>query len=539
LLIGLVVLFGISAKYLEHKLFFVPLGDVWTGLLLLVAGECLARVYEGKPACDWASLAGLALGLALNTKFIAIMPAMILIGFLLFSVFVRWLPRAALVYCIAAFLATTLCFELFRWASLGSLHAYLTNWGQFWDFFRHAGSGAQAGRPPLRQLFNMHLAAYSRELGWAGLVLLLPLFSAFRSLRSLFHRQGTAEDWLGVITAVQVASFLMWWFFVSNLDWLRHIIPALVLLPFCCHFLITAALAGLRSNALRAVLIAAWSGSIVMACVCSPGRVWASPTLDVQPDSRVASLREVARQLELLKARSPQARFFRPDWWDHWDIQLFTRMRFTCIRFPDGRDRLRVELGPSDYLIDSDLVKTEQFLAIDKTIRDRTQRLVFSNSCYRIYHYLPSNLAELSRVSGSHSNNRFPALAKTDCFAALNDGIAPDRSSDQQVVRFTWWDHCGTREWVQYDFPHPATVKAVKVYWFDDTGSGACRVPQSWRLLYRKGNEWQPVDGASKFGTLKDTFNRLEFSAVTTNGLRLEVQLQPGYSGGILEWEVE
>ncbi len=37
----------------------------------------------------------------------------------------------------------------------------------------------------------------------------------------------------------------------------------------------------------------------------------------------------------------------------------------------------------------------------------------------------------------------------------------------------------------------------------------------------------------------RDASNSVTFSPVETMALRLEVQLQPGMSGGILEWKVE
>ena len=36
--------------------------------------------------------------------------------------------------------------------------------------------------------------------------------------------------------------------------------------------------------------------------------------------------------------------------------------------------------------------------------------------------------------------------------------------------------------------------------WFDDTGRGECRVPQSWKLLYKAGNDWKPVEEVSAYG---------------------------------------
>jgi hypothetical protein len=124
-----------------------------------------------------------------------------------------------------------------------------------------------------------------------------------------------------------------------------------------------------------------------------------------------------------------------------------------------------------------------------------------------------------------------------DTVDALNDGLEPSNSGDQSIARFTWWDHRGTKEWVQYDFKKAKRVSAVEVYWFDD--SGGCRLPKSWRLLYRQGNDWRPVANPSEYGIAKDRFNRVKFTPIEARALRLEVQLQDGVSGGILEWKVE
>jgi hypothetical protein len=123
--------------------------------------------------------------------------------------------------------------------------------------------------------------------------------------------------------------------------------------------------------------------------------------------------------------------------------------------------------------------------------------------------------------------------------SALCDGVIPAGSGDQSIPRFTWWDHRGTQEWVQYDFDAPRKVSEVSVYWFDDTGVGQCRVPQSWKLLYKDGDTWKPVDKPSDFGTLRDAWNTLTFAPVKTTALRLEVGLSPDVSGGILEWKIQ
>jgi len=127
-----------------------------------------------------------------------------------------------------------------------------------------------------------------------------------------------------------------------------------------------------------------------------------------------------------------------------------------------------------------------------------------------------------------------------DTVDALCDGQLPKSSIDRSIQRFTWWDHKGTEEWVAYKFPKPRVVSWSDVYWFDDTGQGACRVPASWRLLYKEGNDWKEVKLAegSAYGVERDKFNKVIFEPVTTAELRLEVKLQPDVSGGILEWRV-
>lgn len=123
-----------------------------------------------------------------------------------------------------------------------------------------------------------------------------------------------------------------------------------------------------------------------------------------------------------------------------------------------------------------------------------------------------------------------------DSVDAVNDGHRPASSDDHTIPRLTWWDHVGTDEWVELAYDTPVTLSSSAVYWFDDTGVGQCRVPASWRLLYRVDGDWVEVANPSGYGTKRDTYNEVGFDEVSTDGLRLEVRLQDGFSGGILEW---
>jgi len=135
-----------------------------------------------------------------------------------------------------------------------------------------------------------------------------------------------------------------------------------------------------------------------------------------------------------------------------------------------------------------------------------------------------------SRLSASH-------CFESDTLEAMADGLEPQSSNDRSLPRFTWWDHRGGSEWVAREFERPRKISKVEVYWFDDTGAGQCRVPKGWKVSYKLGETWMPVVGASVGGVAPNRYNLINFEPVNATALRLEVELQPGFSGGILEWK--
>jgi predicted metal-dependent peptidase len=66
------------------------------------------------------------------------------------------------------------------------------------------------------------------------------------------------------------------------------------------------------------------------------------------------------------------------------------------------------------------------------------------------------------------------------------------------------------------------------------------RVPKSWKVYYKSADgQWLPVEAQNAYGVQKGAMNEVQFKAVTTTALKLEVQLPEKYSAGIFEWEVE
>ena len=120
----------------------------------------------------------------------------------------------------------------------------------------------------------------------------------------------------------------------------------------------------------------------------------------------------------------------------------------------------------------------------------------------------------------------------------IKDGEIPAASDDHSGY-FDWYPAKGNKETVDYSFASPATVSECGLYWFDDTGQGSVRVPASWRLLYKDGEQWKPVETTSSFGMAKNQFNKVVFKPVATTALRVELQAQPNFSVGVQKWTVK
>jgi len=136
------------------------------------------------------------------------------------------------------------------------------------------------------------------------------------------------------------------------------------------------------------------------------------------------------------------------------------------------------------------------------------------------------------------TSSRLSSSAGSWGLGALNDQVEPLTSADANIPFFFWGDRHGTEEWVQYDFKEPEKVSFVEVFWAQGDAETKCRVPASWHLEYRDGDQWKPVLVSTPYTTALDRYNRVTFVPVTTQALRLVAQLPPDATSGIFEWRV-
>ncbi len=142
----------------------------------------------------------------------------------------------------------------------------------------------------------------------------------------------------------------------------------------------------------------------------------------------------------------------------------------------------------------------------------------------------PATLASESKITSSHN---------AASLSAINDRLVPKDEDDRSIPYFHWWPNKQSTEWLAYEFPQSSKVQNCTVYWFDDGPWGGCRVPKSWRILYKNpSGQWEPVTGADRYPSVKGEACTVNFDPVETTALKLEITLPDDNSAGIYEWEV-
>lgn len=111
---------------------------------------------------------------------------------------------------------------------------------------------------------------------------------------------------------------------------------------------------------------------------------------------------------------------------------------------------------------------------------------------------------------------------QNDDLAAVYDGVNPLSSADESNLYFRMRPPVDRPAWVEYEFKKPVTIATADVYFADD--KRFCRLPSSWRVVYRDGSQWKAVAARGAYGVAKDRFNHVAFDPVTTTAVRIEVE---------------
>lgn len=121
----------------------------------------------------------------------------------------------------------------------------------------------------------------------------------------------------------------------------------------------------------------------------------------------------------------------------------------------------------------------------------------------------------------------------------VNTPFEPHASADIGAMRFTWAGKKGTEEWIEYDFDQPQMLNSSEVFWAADAGRRVnTKLPASWKVLYKSGATWKEVQQTSQSPIALDSFNQTTFQPVTTSAVRVQVQLSPDATAGMLQWRL-
>ena len=121
----------------------------------------------------------------------------------------------------------------------------------------------------------------------------------------------------------------------------------------------------------------------------------------------------------------------------------------------------------------------------------------------------------------------------------LNASFEPSTSNEIGAPQFIWTGKKGSSEWVEYDFDNPQSIHSTEVFWATDEGRHQeIRLPASWKVLYKVGDAWQSVEQLEQSAIAPDKFNQTTFQAVTTTGIRLQVDLAADVTAGLLQWRL-
>lgn len=218
---------------------FEVIGELPAISFLLLAFFFLSRYY--KNTCngyEYLIISGLMLGFSVETKFIMLLslPAFLLLFFLeSHKSSFKKVTKDFLILLISAFIPSLL-FIVFQ-ISQSNVSEFIQNKKEFVSFLKNnAGSGVGMQSLSRIDIFLKHLEVTKNDLGivwvgWFGILLSLTYFLYWCVRKKFF---------IGITLLLFLLTYSIWWFFINGSFWMRHFIPALVIL-----FIILAMLIGI------------------------------------------------------------------------------------------------------------------------------------------------------------------------------------------------------------------------------------------------------------------------------------------------------
>ena len=183
----------------------------------------------------------------------------------------------------------------------------------------------------------------------------------------------------------------------------------------------------------------------------------------------------------------------------------------------------RGEDGVSVKSVPHNLVAVPYYAWANRGMGEMTVWMARTPDVARLKPVLPDPVSRVDSFAGI-------VLAKTgygdqnDDISAVYDGVDPLNSADESHLYFRMRPPEKKPAWVEYGFKTPTEVSSTEAYFADDRRF--CRLPASWRVLYKDGNSWKPVANNEPYTVDKDKFNRVTFKPVKTTAVRLEVEPQ-------------
>ena len=161
----------------------------------------------------------------------------------------------------------------------------------------------------------------------------------------------------------------------------------------------------------------------------------------------------------------------------------------------------------------------------------------------------PSHAAPLPAPTAGGTAAVSVSMRRPACqLTALTDRRCGPKSNFRPTPRFTWPAQTQGVQWIQYQWTQPRQLSRTavywaidqrkKVYWGERIRGANLKLPKSWRVLYKEGSTWRPVESADSFSMHLNQLNEVRFTPVKTTAVRLEIVLAD-MPCGIQEWLID